>query len=85
MPTTQDDIRGWIARGKAKKAAYLVVWCDTFDYGEYPGFYPTEEEAQFALNNPEPMAKAMECYNLNGNLEKQIKEPRSWALKPTSY
>lgn len=78
---TKADILDRINRGKKLKAKYMIVWCDTFDYDDYPAYYNTKEEAQFALDNPAGMQKAMECYDLEADIEKQLDMSRCWALK----
>lgn len=74
-------IRARLKQGKKEGKAYMIMWCDTFDYGNYASYYDNEEQAQFALDNPDSMQRAMECYDLKGDLEKQIAMPRAWALK----
>lgn len=83
MPTTQSDLGRWFDRGVADGEAYMVVWCDTFDYSDYSAYYGSREEAQQALDKDgQNMQKAMECYDLRKSKEAQMEQRRAWALRP---
>lgn len=80
MPTTASDIKGWIERGKANGATHLIVACDTFDWEDYPVFVYAGQNARekAAEYDGKNMQKLMEVYNLDQNIEKQLKEHRSF-------
>lgn len=82
MGTTRSVIGDWYDQGVAKGSAYMVVWCDTFDYEDYPAFYEDQEQAQRAIDNPSSMQKVMEVYDLRGDRTKQLGLSRCWALRP---
>ena len=80
MPTTQDDIRGWLERGKARGASHMLVVCDTFDWSDYPVFVmPGEDARKRAAENSGPnMTKLMEVYNLAEDWDQQLNQVRSF-------
>ncbi len=80
--TTQAEIGGWFDKGVADGAAYMVVWCDTYDWSDYPVYYEDERAAQESLDRPASMQKAMECYDLRGSKLVQLSQQRAWALRP---
>lgn len=84
MATTMNMIRRWFVEGVKDKNAYMAVWCDTYDYEDYPAYYNSRREAQHAINNPSSMQKVMEVYALTSDRqvrEAQIQSHRSWALR----
>lgn len=85
MATTRAEITTWYDKGVRDGKAFMAVWCDTFDWDDYPVYYDTEEAAQKAIDNPSSMQRVMEVYDLKGNSnapDDQIDSHRSWALKP---
>lgn len=83
MGTTRTDLGNWFDQGVADDKAYMVVWCDTYDYSDYPAYYGSREDAQQALDkNGQNMQKAMECYDLRKSKAAQLALARSWALRP---
>jgi hypothetical protein len=42
--STPSERMGWVDRGRAKGAKWLISVCDTFDYSDYPVFCMTDEE-----------------------------------------
>lgn len=80
MPTTQEDIRGWLKWAKDKGATHLIVACDTFDWEDYPVEVMPDEDvhAKYAKYNGPNMQKVMEVYNLSMDLEAQIRQGRSF-------
>lgn len=84
MGTTQEQIGSWYDDGLTAKWAYMAVWCDTYDWSDYPSYYPDEESAQEAINkNGENMQKVMEVYVLDSNRKiGQLAQKRCWALRP---
>ena len=78
---TVSTISTWFDYGVADKAHYMIVWCDDFDYSDYPSYYPDEQSAQTALNHPSSMQRAMECYDLQADKQEQLNLRRAWALR----
>jgi hypothetical protein len=78
--TTQDDIRGWLQRGKDKGATHVLVVCDTFDWSDYPVFVmPGENLREKADKNNGPnMTKLMEVYKLDMDWNEQLNQVRSF-------
>ncbi len=81
-PTTQDDIRQWLLRGKEEGATHVIVVCDTFDYDDYPVMVSPKQSVHEVMEeyNGKNMQKIMEVYNLSMDLEKQLNEGRSYNL-----
>ena len=79
MRTTVEDIKGWIRRGQNKQAKFMIVVCDTFDYGDYPVFVDEDEDVFKIIKyyNGKNMQKIMEVYNLFGDINSQLKERRA--------
>jgi hypothetical protein len=78
--TTRDEIGKWYDDGQGM--AYMVVWCDTFDYSDYPDYYDTREQAQKAIDSPPSMQRVMEVYDLKSDRTTQLGMSRCWALRP---
>jgi hypothetical protein len=80
MPTTQQDIRGWLLRGKAAGARYMLVVCDSFDYEDYPVFVNPNEDIQAKAQqyNGVNMQRIMECYDLEMDWELQLNTGRAF-------
>lgn len=75
MGTSREKIRSWLQRGIEKKAIYMMVGYDSFDYEDYPIYCYSLQEAKEKYKQQE---RVMECYDLTLNLEAQLKEYRSW-------
>jgi hypothetical protein len=73
MPTTREDIQGWLREAKERGATYLVVMCDTFDWEDYPVYVMPGEDPN-ELRKSANMQKAMECYDLSLDLDMQLDE-----------
>lgn len=80
MGTTKEDIKEWIKRGKEQGATHMIVVCDTFDWEDYPVYVMPTEDARkkFANYNGPNMQKVMEVYNLNKDIDYQLKQHRSF-------
>jgi len=78
MTTTQEDIKNWFNKAQKGNCNYLLVACDTFDYGDYPLGFKSLEDLKERFNNPHPMEIFMECYDLSLDLDEQLNERRSW-------
>lgn len=84
MPTTREDIRGWLDRAERKGATHMIVATDTFDWSDYPVFVmPGEDPASEIeqLRNA-PMSKVMECYRLASPWADQLAEQRAFHTEP---
>lgn len=82
MAATRAEIAGWFDRGVKEGGAYMIVWCDDYDYTDYPSFYADKDLAQKALDMPSSMQRAMECYELDpAKKAEQLAMHRCWALR----
>lgn len=75
-----EEIGRWFDRGVEEGYRYMFVRCDTFDYECFPSYHRTAEEAQELLASSRPMERVMECYDLEGDRERQLTANRAWAL-----
>lgn len=82
MATTQDDIRGWLMKGKTAGATHVMVVCDTFDYDDYPVYVKPDENIQKQIERYDGvnMQRVMEVYNLALPFFPQLSERRAWNL-----
>jgi restriction endonuclease Mrr len=77
MAASKSDIRFWIDnranRGYAN-ATHMLVFCDTFDYDDYPVYVTPDEDVRkvIAEKDGKNMQQLMECYNLGENIEEQL-------------
>ena len=79
--TTQNEIRGWLLEGKKKKnLTHMLVVCDTFDWEDYPVYVFKNENVRniYEKYNGPNMQTVMEVYSLKKDIEKQLKEHRSF-------
>lgn len=82
MAATQDDIRGWLMKGKRIGATHAIIVCDTFDWTDFPNYVRPGEDvsARIAELQSKPMLKVMEVYNLAHPFGPQLDEERAWNL-----
>jgi hypothetical protein len=78
--TTQEEIKGWLKRGKKEKATHMIVVCDTFDYDDYPVFVHSNEDVHKVKEeyNGKDMQSVMEVYNLSMDWDTQLNQFRSF-------
>ena len=77
MTTTRQQIEEWAKRGIAGKNKYMVILCDTFDWTDYPHFCSTLADVRQKYMNPGSMQKVMESYNLQEDLDSQLRSARA--------
>jgi len=77
--TTKNDIRSWLERGKSENARWMIVACDTFDWGDYP-VYIEDDPVKFWERHDgihgKNMQKVMEVYDLKMDWETQLNKTR---------
>lgn len=79
MPTRQDEIREWFARGKQCGARFMLVVVDSFSYEDYPSFVKPGEDIKAAIDGKScNMQRVVEVYDLAMDMESQLREPRPW-------
>lgn len=70
--TTKEEISSWLESEKAAGYRCLIVWCDTYDYTDYPEGFNSLREAYEAAQNPRSMTKFMEFYDLHRDFKPQL-------------
>lgn len=81
MAASAQDIRVWFGQGVAQGSKRMIVWCDTFDYDDYPEFTDLTGEELRAFtraNDGKSMKSLMEVYDLTMDLEVQMAERRAF-------
>jgi hypothetical protein len=79
--TTKSEISGWFDEGIKHNMAYLSVYCDTFDYEDYPVF--AKDKNEFWKKHDDPshtmanMQRLMEVYDLSLDKDTQLAEKYS--------
>ncbi len=81
MAATHGMIEAWFDRGCAQGAAYMIVWCDTYDRSDYPSYHKTKEDALAdKATNGQNMKRLMEIYDLHADKAPQMAVRRMMAL-----
>lgn len=83
MPAaTRAEIAKWIEQAQEEGASYLIVVCDTFDWGDYPVTVMPDQEfwVEYDRLNGKNMQRIMEVYDLNHDIGAQMRERRTWHL-----
>ncbi len=82
MAATKEDISRWFDRAVKAKDAFLIVVCDTFDYGDYPVFVEKAEdfEAKYREMEKAAMQRIMEVYDISKSKEDQLALSRCWSF-----
>ena len=82
MAATMEDIKRWIARGRANKQSFLIVMCDTYDFDDYPVFVEGDEEdcqqEYTTRSRGGNMQTVMEVYDLRDGIDVQLKQHRAF-------
>ncbi len=80
MAASMRTIQGWFLKGVDEGFAYMVVFCDTYDYTDYPKYYASAEEFDkgFPTDKASSMQSVMEIYDLNQYLAHQLSERRAY-------
>lgn len=83
MAASLKDLAGWFQEGLDRKAAYMIVVCDTFDHDDYPVY--TNEGSEFWLKykavDGQNMQRIMEVYDLSKPWSQQT-SGRVWNVPP---
>jgi hypothetical protein len=83
MAITKADIKRWIKENS--NCRWLIVACDTFDYGDYPiGFMEDKKDDCInkikSLQKGENMQTLMEVYDLKKPIEPQLDVRRAMEI-----
>ena len=65
--TTTQEVNEWVQAGLDKGADYLIVACDTFDYGDFPVYvmpHDSLEQKKREYNDHSKMLRIMEVIDL---------------------
>lgn len=79
--TSVSAISEWFDSGVSRGYKYMVVFCDTFDYDDYPSYYHDYDSAFASATSPGGMQKYMESYDLSAPKEPQLKALRANCFK----
>lgn len=71
-----DTFRRWFEKGKSQNARYMMVYCDTFDYGDYPVYVKDAQE--YFVKKSSYKDRLMEVYDLSMDMDEQISEKRAY-------
>lgn len=82
--TTRMDLKVWFDMGVKQGATYMIVVCDTFDYGDYPAYVTEEENIHDRISHyrTAPMQRIMEIYDLSMDRDEQLSTPRVYNHPP---
>ncbi len=82
MAATENDIRGWLLRGKEEGATHAIIVCDTFSWEDYQVYVQSGEQVRevVAKYNGKNIQKVMEVYNLALDIDAQLREGKAWHL-----
>lgn len=82
--TTRMDLKVWFDMGVKQGATYMIVVCDTFDYGDYPAYVTKEENIHDCISyyRRASMQRIMEIYDLSIDRDKQLSTPRVYNHPP---
>jgi len=75
--TSRNEISEWFDQGVAKGATHMAVFCDTFDYEDYPSYVMPNENAREKISKKTgEWARLMEVYNLRKDKQEQLNQFR---------
>jgi hypothetical protein len=81
MAANRTDISGWFSRGVQAGRQRMIVWCDSFDYEDYPEFtnITGDELRSYTMKeNGKNMKRLMEVYDLTADPEPQLQATRAY-------
>ncbi len=82
--TSYDEISGWYDAGVKDNMAYMLVFCDTFDWSDFPVYAEDAAHALRILHDPTygkgNMQELMECFDLSMDKDSQMNERRAMHL-----
>lgn len=74
--TPISTISKWFDEGVERGHTHMIVFCDTFDYEDYPKYVTGYHNYRMAISSRDGMTKVMEVYDLRGPKEEQLLERR---------
>jgi hypothetical protein len=80
MSTSKETLSLWFDQGVRNGFTHMIVFCDTFDWEDYPVYTTsaTEARAEVANTHGADMTKVMEVYNLQKDKAAQMAEHRAF-------
>jgi hypothetical protein len=81
MTATKVDIIRWFREGVKQGKKRMIVWCDTYDYSDFPAYTDKtgEELRKYCLSeNGHNMKRLMEVYDLEADMDEQLGENRAF-------
>jgi hypothetical protein len=80
--TTKEDIKVWLQQGVDKNCSHVIIFCDTFDHGDYPTYVKKGEDPKEIIRarDGKDMTRFMECYDLSMDIEAQLNENRAYHM-----
>ncbi len=79
MAASRERIAKWFDTGKVNGQTHMVVFCDDFEYEDYPSYVPDQSSLEEALSKDgRNMQRIMEVYNYSLDREEQLNEFRAW-------
>lgn len=72
MAASKADLINWFNEGVALGNKRMIVWCDTFDYEEYPEYTDLTGAELRAYANRGGTDRLMEVYDLTADLDWQM-------------
>lgn len=83
MAATRQDIECWLQQGVASNSTHVVIFCDTFDWEDYPVYVQRGQDVLKVIEEHKKenhMDKVMEVYNLSLDIQSQLAEYRAYHL-----
>jgi hypothetical protein len=81
MAANKVDLTRWFQNGVRQGFARMIVWCDTYDYSDFPAYVNMtgEELRKYCLSeNGHNMKRLMEVYDLEADMDAQLGEHRAF-------
>jgi hypothetical protein len=81
MAATKNDLIRWFKAGVEDGYQRMIVWCDDFDYEDYPEYSDrTGDLLREFVNakNGSNMRRLMEVYDLTADMDAQMSEHRAF-------
>jgi hypothetical protein len=81
MAATKNDLIRWFESGVEDGNLRMVVWCDTYDFEDYPVYTDlTGDDLKrwTSMENGQNMKRLMEVYDLTADMDAQMSERRAF-------
>lgn len=79
MPAaTKEDLRRWFEEGVRDGGEFMIVFCDTYEWKDYPVYTKGGLEGFKKEYKRVMCSRIMEVYDLNIDIETQMREKRAF-------